>query len=316
MAPDFSTVVQDDFTVESTDSAESMRAALEMPAETVPAPAPSEEPEPDPEPEPEPEAATAEAKPARVTKKDWQARVDKLTWQRGQVERERDALKAELEAARAAVQSKRDEPKAATTFPTWEKWSADHPDQGYESYLDERADHRAEMKAEAKVAEALAKREAQDQERRATEKSQTVVERLDTLGRGAFADFREKFEELTEQGLQFSPTIAGIVAEELDGETPLGHKLAYHLATHPDDLRRLNALQPLTAARQIQKILDTLAPASRGSEAPAPVSQAKPPVRPIGGSPAAVSVDDPGDDEDVDKYIARMNAKDRKAGRL
>lgn len=316
------TVEHDGFSVTSTDPEDAIKAALGVDAPVVEKPVADDDLVTDDEPTPD---AKADAKPeqkaaeqprdadGKFTRKDWQKRVDTVTHNWRATERERDALRAELDTLRAPKLEPKPAESAVDAFPTWDAWTAKHAGQGYEDYLDERADWRAERKANA-ILDARDERARTDSAQRQT---LTTLQKLDQLGTAAHTDFRDVMTALHEQQLPFAPHLAGIIAEELDGDTPLGHELAYYLATHPDDLRRLNSLPPLTAARHVQKILDTFTPASRGSgtERPA-VSQAKPPTKPIGAGPSADLTSDPGDDEPVEKYIARMNAKEGKATRL
>jgi hypothetical protein len=317
------TVEHDGFSVTSTDPEDAIKAALGVDAPVVEKPAAADddvvtddEPKIDAKADAKPEQKAAEQPrdaDGKFTRKDWQKRVDTVTHNWRQTERERDALRAELDTLRAPKVEPKPADTAVDAFPTWETWSAKHDGKGYEDYLDERADWRAERKANA----ILTERDEKARTDSAQRQTLTVLQKLDQLGTQAHTDFRDAMTALHEQQLQFAPHLAGIIAEELDGDTPLGHELAYYLATHPDDLRRLNSLPPLTAARHVQKILDTFTPASRGSgvERPA-VSQAKPPTKPIGAGPSADPTSDPGDDEPVEKYIARMNAKEGKATRL
>jgi hypothetical protein len=305
---------------------DAIRANFEIPAveDKAPVKAAHDEPvEADPKAKPE---VDRDPDTGKFTAKDWRKRVDKLTYQAREAERERDALRAENESLKAPkVEPNADltpaETKPATaTFPKWEQWSAAHAGEDYESYLDARAEFRADQKVQAafdaQKAERAKEHEA-EQARISQSRAQTVLQKLDTLGTKAHADFRDAMQTLVDARLPFAPVVAGIIADELDGDTPLGHEFAYFLATHPDDLRRLNAIaNPVTAAREAQKLLSQLDTASPGSVSEPLVSKAKPPIKPVGTGPSAASDDDPGDSEPVEKYIARMNAADRKAGRL
>lgn len=101
---------------------------------------------------------------------------------------------------------------------------------------------------------------------------------------------------------------------------PNSADVVYWLATHPDEFTQL-ASETLTldvvAAPIVRRLLEARvgAGARSGSVPSAELPRTKPPIRPVGASSVSVP-DDPGDDEPVEQYIARMNAADRKRGRL
>jgi hypothetical protein len=317
------TVEHDGFSVTSTDSEDAIKATLGMDVPATSAPAVvdtdddlAEEPTAAKADAPaEPKVATEQPRDAegKFTRKDWQKRVDKLTFQAREAERRAERAEAELAGRAPVAAAPAAEPAAAKpdTFPTWEAWTEKNDGKGYEDYLDERADFRAERKAHA----ILAARDERAKEDTAHQEVRATIDKLKRLGEAAHPDFEDVMVAMAEDKRVFAPHLAGIIAQQLDGDAPLGHELAYFLATHPDDLRRLNALPPLTAAMQVQKILDTFQPATRGSgpERPA-VSQARRPTQPIGAGPSADPTDS--DDEPFEKFYERENAKDRKAGRL
>lgn len=101
-------------------------------------------------------------------------------------------------------------------------------------------------------------------------------------------------------------------------------ELLLHLSEHPQEFQRLATLHPRQMLREIAKLEVSLvnpqAAVTAGNPAPrAPeVSQAKPPVRPVTGSPHTAD-----DDDDPEKlaamplhrYVAVMNRKERQAQR-
>jgi hypothetical protein len=100
-------------------------------------------------------------------------------------------------------------------------------------------------------------------------------------------------------------------------------ELLLYVSENPDEFQRLATLHPRVMLREIARLEVSLsgppAAATAGNSAPkAPeVSQAKPPVRPVTGSP--YTADD--DDEaallamPVSKYVEVMNRKERRAQR-
>lgn len=91
-----------------------------------------------------------------------------------------------------------------------------------------------------------------------------------------------------------------------------GPALMKHLSDHPDEFQRLATLQtPRDIAREVAKLEDRLSAATAGtSVAPLPVSKAKPPVKPVTGSPHTDV--EPGDDDSYESHVAFHNAKDRR----
>lgn len=92
-------------------------------------------------------------------------------------------------------------------------------------------------------------------------------------------------------------------------------RLAQHLSEHPDDFRRIAALHPTLAMREIGRLEARLDTAPRtGSVPQAPsISQAKPPIQPVGRSvSAASSTREPGQITSVAEWMA---VRDRYASR-
>ena len=84
-------------------------------------------------------------------------------------------------------------------------------------------------------------------------------------------------------------------------------RLAQYLSTHPDDFRRIAALHPTLAMREIGRLearLDTAPRAGSVPQAPS-ISQAKPPIQPVGRSvSAASSTREPGQISSVAEWEA------------
>lgn len=132
-----------------------------------------------------------------------------------------------------------------------------------EAYLEALAEH----KAEQKVKEIEQKREH-------AAKVAAWQERTDAA--------REKFEDFDE-ALESAPAPTSHVADVLM-ESPVGADLAYYLATHPSDYKRINQLSPVMAARELTLIETKLA--TPKPEAKKPTQAPKPPA-PVGVPPAA-----------------------------
>lgn len=101
-------------------------------------------------------------------------------------------------------------------------------------------------------------------------------------------DARTKYEDFDEV-LQDAPAPSQTVTEVL-AESPLGAEVAYHLATHAEDYRRINALGPIAAARELGILEASLAP--RKESLKPQITKAPKPVAPVASPAAARSMND------------------------
>lgn len=129
---------------------------------------------------------------------------------------------------------------------------------------------------------ALARHEAQKilQAERAQEsqrKAQESWAQKAEAGRAKYEDFDE--------ALQDAPAPSMAVAEALNA-SPVGGELAYHLATHQDEYRRINALGPVAAARELGLLEAKLSAPSEKQATPKKPTQAPPPAKPVASSAA------------------------------
>jgi hypothetical protein len=190
----------------------------------------------------------------------------------------------------------------------------------YADFVEDLADWKAEQRlgkvpnVDQLVDAKLAQREQQREWQRQAAAHQARVDTAKTT----YADYQERVDAsdtaLAEAGLALSPAVSeAILSSDRSAD------LVYYLATHPDELLQLakDARQfDASAAPLIRSMLDARlgAVASSGS-APRASSTAKPPIKPVGASPVTPGSDD-SDDEPFDAYFKRMNARDRKAGKL
>jgi hypothetical protein len=100
-----------------------------------------------------------------------------------------------------------------------------------------------------------------------------------------------------------------------------GPKVAYFLATHPEEAVRLSqetAGLPASAAPMVRRDLEALVshtppPASSGPGTGGFRPTVPPPIKPVGSAP--VVADPPIEELPIDEYIEKMNARDRAARR-
>jgi len=96
-----------------------------------------------------------------------------------------------------------------------------------------------EAVAEWKVDQKLKAREEQGE---ATKRQQSWEQKA--------KEAREEIGDDFDDALESAPAPSRAVAEVLS-ESPLGAKLAYHLASHPEEYSRINRLSPIAAAREL-----------------------------------------------------------------
>lgn len=160
----------------------------------------------------------------------------------------------------------------------------------YDEYVEALAD----WKADQRVAESFKRRDA--------ERSQAAEARAAEAKAQAWAERQSEFREATpdydavvgKSSVQVAPHVVDAL---LDSES--GPELAYHLAKRPETVKRINALSPLSAARELGRIEATLSnPAAPqfkpASKAPAPITPAR------SSAPAAVDLAS----ANMDQYIA------------
>jgi hypothetical protein len=95
-------------------------------------------------------------------------------------------------------------------------------------------------------------------------------------------------EVIAESDIDAPPHIAVYIAE-----SPIGPKIGYHFAKHPEDFDRISKLSPIRAIAELGKLEDRLEkPKAKEPEADTPaVSRAPSPIKPLEGSAAAVQKD-------------------------
>ena len=200
-----------------------------------------------------------------------QPRIDELTRQKRESERERDYWKARAEAAAKP-------PEPPPSKPTQDQFA------NYADFVEALTD----WKADEKVRTALETRDKQSAEKqKADTRTKTWVERS-AAAKAAIPDL--------DRVLSTSdvPVASHVTEQLLDSEQ--GPQLAYHLATHPDVAERLNAMSPTQAARELGRLEATLSavtaptPEPDGAAPQEPVTPARrttnapPPVKPVAQS--------------------------------
>ena len=215
-----------------------------------------------------------EEKPQEKPKRSARERINELTKRAHEAEREVQRLREASERRPAETAEK----------PSPDKFGS------YDEYVEALADWRADQR----VAESFKKRDA--------ERSQAAAARAAEARAQAWHERQSAFREDTPDydavvGKSAVQVAAHVVDTLLDSDS--GPELAYHLAKNPETAKRINALSPLAAAREIGRIEATLSipaapPVKPASNAPAPIT----PVR--SSAPAAVDLAS----ANMDQYIA------------
>ena len=215
-----------------------------------------------------------EEKPQEKPKRSARERINELT---------KRAHEAEREVQRLREASER-KPAESTEKPIPDRFGS------YDEYVEALAD----WKADQRVAESFKRRDA--------ERSQAAEARAAEAKAQAWAERQSEFREATpdydavvgKSAVQIAPHVVDTL---LDSES--GPELAYHLAKRPETVKRINALSPLSAARELGRIEATLSnPAAPQIK---PASKAPAPITPVRSSaPAAVDLAS----ANMDQYIA------------
>lgn len=138
-------------------------------------------------------------------------------------------------------------------------------------------------------------REAARQTAAAAEKLQADWQSAETAARTAHPDYDEIIQSVR------APEGPGVPAmRQAMLEDEAGGEVLYHLATHPEELERIAAMQPISAVREIGKLAARLAPPSdaENKKPPPRVSSAPKPPPPL-SRPSGQAVKDSIYDEET-----------------
>ena len=283
---------------------------------------PEDEPEAEEEPEPEKEAEKGDDKDKLgKPRHDPRARMLQATQQAAAAKRERDEARAEAARLRAELEASR--APAPATKPAVAATEGDP-----EPKEDQFQDYRDYVKAQARW-EARQEYTAQERQRQIHEHAKRfATERQTRLS--AFAnqiqdrlksdpDFMDRLSPEVKElrpasvlGPNERPGPLNAIAEEIVlSEKPLS--LLQHFSENPAELQRIATLSPRELIRAMATLEARLAAVTAGAAPRAEISQAKPPVRPVTGSPHAADPLEVTDDMSVEEWFKRMNAKERRA---
>jgi hypothetical protein len=95
---------------------------------------------------------------------------------------------------------------------------------------------------------------------------------------------------------------------EVINSSPVSHELAYHLAKNTDESRRIAALPPLAAARELGRLEAKLT--SGPTAKPRISTNAPEPIRPIAGDKATAVINKELDEMTTAEFIAEQNRRE------
>ncbi len=147
----------------------------------------------------------------------------------------------------------------------------------------------AEALAEYKVEKKFAEREAKQAQERQEAAARAAQDALNKRIAATVKELPDYAEVIADSDLDIPPHMAVYIAE-----SPIGPKLGYHFAKHPEDFDRINALSPIRAIAELGKLEDRLdkKPEAKEAKAEEPsVSRAPSPIKPLDGTAAPVQKD-------------------------
>lgn len=197
-------------------------------------------------------------------------------------------MRADREAERTraeTLQRELDALKGAKSGPASEKDSKEPKAEDFKT-VGEYAEALAEYKVEKKFAE----REAKAQQERQEQAARAAQDGLNKRIAATVKELPDYAEVIAESELDLPPHMAVYIAE-----SPIGPKLGYHFAKHPEDFDRINALSPIRAIAELGKLEDRLEKPAKAKEPEADdkpaTSRAPSPIKPVEGNGAAVQKD-------------------------
>ncbi len=236
-----------------------------------------------------PEAATPPAEPPKAEEeppkpeeppipKGVQKRIDRAVRQKYEAEARAKALEEELGRIRAQV------PQAPARQPADTEPTIDQFDN-----LDAFVAAKAKWIAQSQIEHTLTEREKREAAERAAAEHQKTVESWVRRSAEVASEIPDFEEVVGASDLLVTPAMHSAIME-----SELGPKVAYHLATHPEEAESIARMSPAGTLRAIGRLEERLAsakPAVKTTEAP-------PPLKPVGNR--ATVTKDPGKMSDAE----------------
>jgi hypothetical protein len=244
--------------------------------------------------------------------------------------RERDAAKAEAAALRAERDALRAQPQAtrqapAEVAPTNGAKPKPESYETYEDWVEALADYKADQKVKGfreESAQAEKLRSYRETLEHTLADATSVMKEYEKADPGWFARISEDVKDLRlklspaklpDEPIQPDHVIADAIL--LSGAT--GPRILLHFTDHPDELDRIRALptwqETQIEMRVLAKMLGSVGVATTGTTpTKSEGSKARPPVRPVTGSPHTAETE-PGQDASYEEHRRYWNAKEKRA---
>lgn len=220
-------------------------------------------------------------------------RVRKQIGKKHRAMREAEEFAREMRADREAERARADRAEAALKAATEKSGPASEKDSKEPKAEDfKTVGDYAEALAEYKVEKKFAERDARQQQEQQERAAQAAQAELNGAITKVMKDIPDYAEVIDASDIDMPPHITVYLAT--NGE--LGVRLGYHLAKHPDEYDRIAKLTPIRAIAELGKLEDRVTKkpetkADTADEAPAAVSRAPSPIKPLEGNTAVVQKD-------------------------
>ncbi len=246
----------------------------------------------------------------KQSKRDWQSRVDKLTWEREEARRELAALRQQQTVRTApepetpayrpptspdGIRSKPVEDEIGTKYPTYADFAEDLADWKFESRMAEREQREHQQTVQREAAQTVQKYREAAQEY--AKRSPGYADRIRSV-----------------DDIELPPVIADAILQ-----SDKGAQVSDYLATHREEFAQLSqewATVPVQAASVVRRYLETRAGAASPGSASVSRPSAPAPIRPVSGSAAVASAPSPEDMDFGPEYVRAMNAREREHRRV
>lgn len=208
-----------------------------------------------------------------------QKRIDRAVRQKYEAEARAKMLEERVAAMEARQFAPQQQRQVDTGEPTIDKFD------NFDEYVRAVADYRAEKKIEATLTE---REKRQAAEREAAERKKTADSWQKRIA-AATAEMPDFEEVLASSDVPMTPPMQQAIME-----SDVGTKLAYYLATHPDEAEHIAGMSPIGAIRTLGRIEERLANAKPEVK----TTNAPPPIKPVGAKVAVTK--DPGKMSDAE----------------
>jgi hypothetical protein len=214
--------------------------------------------------------------PTPESKNGWQKRVDRLTARNKSIETENATLRAQLDEVKRSPAAPKQDPAAPAPKPA----PTAGPKLADFATAEEWADARADWQ--------------RTQERQREESTNTDKEIRQTWDahNSRISEARAKYDDFDEVAQTFGNIEIPQSAAMAIIEQPNSADVAYYLATHQEEAKKLAGLRPIQQIAAIVKISDKVAaPVIPAPAKPKPASQAPAPIKPVGGAATGSTTD-------------------------